>query len=37
LVGLTSGIDCTTQSSGSRFAHKPGVKFLISRKRASKL
>src|SRR6266571_4324861 len=36
LVGLTSGIDCTTQSSGSSSAHKPVVKFLTARKRASK-
>src|SRR6266566_3878260 len=36
LVGLTSGIDCTTQSSGSRSAQSPVVKSLISRNRASR-
>src|ERR1700719_3312835 len=34
LVGLTSGIDCTTQSSGARFSANLAVKFRTSRKRA---
>src|SRR5438046_10119508 len=36
-VGLTSGIDCTTQSSGARFSANLAVKFRTSRKRASRL